>query len=44
MHDQDREKASSIVNNLVLPKKKFLKKNSLFNKVALNEPTINLFA
>jgi hypothetical protein len=44
MHDNDREKATSLVKNLILPGKKYLKNNPLFNKTLEKEPELNLLA
>ena len=42
MHDVDREKATSIVENLVLPQKKVIKNNPYFNKTPIIEKLIKL--
>ena len=44
MHDQDREKASSLVKNLVLPQKEEVERNPYFNKKPDPEPSLNLHA
>lgn len=44
MHDSDREKAASIVSNLVLPERETLKKNPFLYKKLSKEPNLNLHA
>jgi hypothetical protein len=42
MHDRDREKATSIVHNLHIPKGHRFSRNPFFNKVEEEEPLIAL--
>ncbi|CDW76621.1 UNKNOWN [Stylonychia lemnae] len=42
MHDCDREKASSIISNLILPTKQQLQANPYLNKSKLEEPNFEL--
>lgn len=42
MHDRDREKASSIVLNMVVPEQEEIERSPYLNKVPETEPVINL--
>lgn len=44
MHDRDREKATSLALNLVMPNSKVIQRNPYFNKTPIKEFTINLNA
>ena len=42
MHDKDREKASSIIPNLVVPPKSIQDQNPYFNRKPIKEKSLNL--
>ena len=42
MHDQDREKASSLLHNLVAPSRRIVQANPYLNHTPKEEPSLNM--